>query len=57
VKGKETYGFISLVKMVDVAVENLDKQLNRYGGVHARVGHAERALQAFEHTLAVTVEL
>jgi hypothetical protein len=46
-----------LIKVVDVAVENLDEQLDADGGVHACVGDAERALETFEDAFAVAVEL
>jgi len=51
------YGFVLLVKVVDVSVEDLDEQLDRGGRFHARVCHAERALETFENPLAVAVEL
>ena len=49
--------FVLLVEVVDVAVEDLDEELDGNGGVHACVGDAEGALQAFEDALAVAVEL
>lgn len=49
--------FVLLVVIVDVAVEDLDEQLDGDSRVHAGVGHAQRALKAFKHTLAITVEL
>lgn len=52
-----TYRFILLVKVVDVSIENLDKQLDRRGRLHARVCHAESALEALEDALTVPVEL
>jgi len=50
-------GFVLLVKVVDVAVEDLDEEFNRDGGVHASVCDAESTLEAFEDALAVAVEL
>ena len=52
-----TYRFVLLVKVVDISIENLDKQLDRRGRLHARVCNAKGALQAFQDALAVTVEL
>jgi len=52
-----TYRLVLLVKIVDVAVEDLDKELNRYGGIHARVRHTQGALQTLEHAFAVSVGL
>ena len=48
---------VLLVEVVDVAVEDLNEELDRHGRVHAGVGDAERALETFEHALAVAVEL
>ncbi len=48
---------VLLVEVVDVAVEDLDEELDGNGGVHACVGNTEGALQAFEDALAVAVEL
>ena len=56
-KGRSTYSIILLVKVIDIAVENLDEQLNRHGRVHASVSHPEGTLQTFEYPLAITVEL
>ena len=50
-------GLVLLVEVVDVAVEDLDEELDAHGGVHAGVGDAEGALQAFEDALAVAVGL
>ena len=46
-----------MIKVVDVAIEDLDEQLDADGGVHACVGDAERALETFENAFAVAVEL
>ena len=54
---KDTYRFVLLVEVVDVAVEDLDEELNADGGVHAGVCYAEGALEALEDALAVSVEL
>lgn len=52
-----THRFVLLVKVVDVSVEDLDKQLDGRGRLHTRIGHAEGALEAFQNALAVAVEL
>lgn len=48
---------VLLVEVVHVAVQDLDEELHGDGRVHAGVGDAERALEAFEDALAVAVEL
>ena len=50
-------GLVLLVEVVDVAIQDLDEEFYRYGGVHAGVGDAEGALEAFEDAFAVAVEL
>lgn len=50
-------GFVFLLKVVHVTIEHFDEQFHRHCRVHARVGHAECALQAFEHAFAVAVRL
>lgn len=50
-------GLVLLVEIVDVAVEDLDEELNGDGGVHAGVGDAEGTLEAFEDSFAIAVEL
>lgn len=49
--------FVLLVKVVDVAVENLDEEFDRDSGVHASICDAESTLEAFEDAFAVAVEL
>lgn len=56
-EGVNTHGVVLLVKVVDVAVQDLDEELDADGAVHARVGHPQRPLQALEHALAVAVQL
>ena len=48
---------VFLVEVVDVAVEDLDEELDAHGRVHASIGDAEGALETFEHALAVAVGL
>lgn len=50
-------GFVLLVEVVDVAVEDLDEEFDGDGGVHAGVCDAEGALETFEDAFAVAVEL
>ena len=50
-------GFVLLVEVVDVAVEDLDEELHGHGSVHAGVCDAEGPLKALEDALAVAVEL
>jgi hypothetical protein len=39
-----TYRIVLLVKVVHVSVQDLDKEFDGYGRVHACVGDTERAL-------------
>ena len=48
---------VLLVEVVDVAVQDLDEELDGHGRVHAGVGDAEGTLQAFEDAFAVAVGL
>lgn len=50
-------GLILLVEVVDVAVEDLDEELDGDGGVHAGICNAEGTLEAFEDAFAIAVEL
>lgn len=50
-------GFVALIEIVHVSVEDLDEEFNGYGSVHASVGDAESALETFENALAIAVEL
>lgn len=54
---REAYRLILLIKVVDVSVQDLNKQFDGYRGVHASVGHPQRSLKTLQHTLAVPVEL
>jgi len=44
---------VLLLKIVDVAVEDLDKELDVEARLHARVGDLEGLLEALEHPPAV----
>lgn len=50
-------GFILLIEVVDVAVEDLNEELHGNGGVHAGVGDAKSSLETFKDSLPVAVEL
>jgi hypothetical protein len=39
-----TYGFILLVKVINVAIQYLHKELDGHGGVHARICYPQSAL-------------
>lgn len=45
--GGYTYRFISLVKVVDISVQDLDKELDGCGCLHARVCYPKGALETF----------
>jgi hypothetical protein len=48
---------VLLVEIVDVAVEDLDKEFDGHGGIHAGICDTQGALQTLEDSLPVTVEL
>ena len=50
-------GFVLLVEVVDVAVEDLDEEFHGHGSVQAGDCDAEGPLEALEDALAVAVEL
>ena len=52
-----TYSLVLLIKVVDISVQDLDEQLDRHGGVHARISHSQGPLQALQNPFAVAVEL
>jgi len=54
---ERTYSFILLVKVVNVLVQDLDKELNRDRCIHAGIGNAKGTLETFEDALTVAVEL
>lgn len=57
VKIFDCHAFVLLIKVIDVAVENLDEQLNGDCNVHAGISNSKGALEAFEHTFAIAVDL
>ena len=54
---EETYSVILLIEVVNISVQDFHKKLHRDGAVHASIRDTKSALQAFEHTLAVAVQL
>jgi hypothetical protein len=55
--GYVTYSIVLLVKIVHVAVQDLNKQLHGHCGIHACIGDTERTLQTFEYSFSIAVEL
>jgi hypothetical protein len=55
--GHWTHSIVLLVKVVNVSVEDLDKQLDRHCCIHACISNTERTLQTFKHAFAIAVEL
>jgi hypothetical protein len=53
----DTYSFILLVKIVDVAVEDLHKELDGHSSVHASICNTQRPLETFQDSLPISVEL
>lgn len=49
--------FVLLVKVVDIAIQNLNKEFDGHGGVHASVCDTEGTLEAFQNPLSITVKL
>jgi hypothetical protein len=52
-----SYGVVLLIKIVHVAVENLDEELYGHRSIHACICYPQSALEAFEDAFAVSVEL
>ena len=50
-------GFVLLIEVVDVAVQNLDEELHRDGRVHAGIRNTEGALKTLENPFSIAVEL
>lgn len=50
-------GFVLLVEVVDVTVQNLDEKLHGNGSVHAGVSNTKGTLEAFENPFSIAVEL
>ena len=48
---------VFLVKIVDISVEDLDKKLDRDGGIHTGISYAKGALKAFENAFAIAIKL
>lgn len=51
------YGFILLLEVVDVAIEDFHEKFYRNCRVHARIGNSQGALKTFQNSLAVSVKL
>ena len=52
-----TCSFILLVKVVDVAVQDLDEQFNGDGCIHASICNTQSPLKTFEDSLSITIKL
>lgn len=50
-------GLVLLVKVVDVTVEDLDKELDGNSSVHAGICDSQSALETLEDSFPITVEL
>ena len=53
----DTYSFILLIKIVDIAVEDLHKELDGHSSVHASICNTQRPLETFQDSLPISVEL
>lgn len=51
------YGFVLLIEIIYISVQDFDEEFYRDGGVHACVCYSEGSLEAFEDSFSVTVEL
>ncbi len=52
-----SHRFVGLVKIVHVSIQDLHEQLNRGRLLHTRISDPESTLEAFEHSLPVSIEL
>lgn len=52
-----SHSFVLLIKVVNVSVQDFDKEFHRHRSVHASIGHAKGSLEAFENTLSVAIQL
>jgi hypothetical protein len=50
-------GFVLLVEVVNVTVQNLDEELHGNGRVHAGISNTEGTLEALENPFSIAVEL
>jgi hypothetical protein len=50
-------GFVLLIEVVDVAVQNLDEELHGDGRVHAGISDTEGTLETLENPFSIAVEL
>ncbi len=50
-----SYSFILLIKVIDVAIEDLNKELDGNSGVHASICNTKSALKTFQDSLAITI--
>jgi hypothetical protein len=46
-----------LVKIVDIAVEDLNEEFNRHSSVHASICNTQRPLETFQDSFPISVEL
>lgn len=51
------YRLILLLKIINIAIENLNKELYRYCSVHACISYPESTLQTLKNALAITIQL
>jgi hypothetical protein len=50
-------GLVLLIEVIDVTIQNLDKELHGNGRVHAGISDTEGTLEAFENPFSIAVEL
>lgn len=53
----DAHRLVLLIKVVDIAVENLHEEFYRHRGVHAGICYTESTLQTLEHALTIAIEL
>jgi hypothetical protein len=57
VAGKDTYSIILLLEVINITIQNFNKQFNGNSSIHARIGDSESALQTLEDAFPISVEL
>lgn len=54
---RKTYGFVFLVEIVDVTIQDLNEKLDRHRSVHTCIRDSKGALQALQDAFPVAIGL
>lgn len=49
------HGFVLLVEIVDVSVQDLDKKFNRNRSIHTCIGHPKSALKTLKDSFPIAI--